>query len=118
MPAMDEAESERHLGRAVARLVGGQAGVHACMSGLRMAMPLLALRQGHGAAAAGLLVALFGVAQVLASIPAGRLADRHGLRRPMTIGIVAAFSGALRPRPCTRLCALRLCSPARRSRWW
>src|SRR5690349_21820612 len=45
--AMDEAESERHLGRAVARLVGGQAGVHACMSGLRMAMPLLALRQGH-----------------------------------------------------------------------
>ena len=76
------------------RLVGGQGGVHACMSGLRMAVPLLALQLGHGAAAAGLLVALFGVAQLLTSIPAGRLADRHGLKRPMYFGVVAAFLGA------------------------
>ena len=65
------------------------------MSGVRMAVPLLALQLGHGAAAAGLLVALFGVAQMATSLPAGRLADRHGVRRPMACSLAAAFVGAM-----------------------
>ena len=69
---MTAPESSRQLSGEIVRLVGGQGGVHACMSGLRMAVPLLALHLGHGAAAAGLLVALFGVAQLAASLPAGR----------------------------------------------
>lgn len=82
------------LAREIVRLVGGQGGVHACMSGLRMAVPLMALQLGHGAAAVGLLLALFGAAQLAISIPAGRMADRHGLKRPMHISMVAAFAGA------------------------
>lgn len=83
------------LSREIGRLVGAQGGVHACMSGLRMAVPLLALHLDHGAAVAGVLVALFGVAQLIATIPASRLADRYGLRRPVYFGAIAAFFGAM-----------------------
>ena len=83
------------LSREIGRLVGAQGGVHACMSGLRMAFPLLALHLDHGAAVAGVLVALFGVAQLIATMPASRLADRYGLRRPVYFGVIAAFLGAM-----------------------
>jgi MFS family permease len=83
------------LSREIARLVVGQGGVHACMSGVRMAVPLLALHLGHGAAVAGALVALFGVAQLVLSMPAGRIADRHGLRRPVIGGALAALLGTV-----------------------
>jgi MFS family permease len=74
--------------------VAGQGGVHACMSGVRMAVPLLALNLGHGAVVAGALVALFGVAQLMLSMPAGRFADRYGLRRPVYGGALSALLGA------------------------
>jgi MFS family permease len=83
------------LSNEIGRLVGAQGGVHACMSGLRMAIPLLALHLDHGAAVAGVLVALFGVAQLIATVPASRLADRYGLRRPVYCGAIAAFLGAM-----------------------
>lgn len=91
---MTAPEATWQLSREIVRLVGAQGGVHVCMSGVRLAVPLLALHEGHGAAAAGLLVALFGVAQLAASMTAGRLADRHGLRRPVAYGMVAACMGA------------------------
>lgn len=77
------------------RLVSAQVFLHACMTGTRMAAPLLALRQGYSAAAVGLLLALFALTQVFLSIPAGRFADRHGLKRPMAISVVAAVAGGL-----------------------
>ena len=64
------------------------------MAGMRRAAPLLALYQGYSAFAVGVLLALFSLTQVFLAIPAGRYADRHGLRRPMGLGIVAAMLGA------------------------
>jgi len=78
----------------LARLIVGQIFLHACMTGMRMAAPLLALRQGYSEAAVGVLLALFALTQVFLALPAGRFADRHGLRRPFGYAIVAAVLGA------------------------
>ena len=84
----------RGLDAALARLIAGQVFLHACMAGMRMAAPLLALRQGYSEAAVGVLLALFALTQVFLALPAGRFADRHGLRRPMGLSIAAATLGA------------------------
>ena len=79
---------------ALARLIAGQVCLHACMAGMRLASPLLALREGHSPLAVGFLLALFAVMQVFLALPAGRYVDRHGLKRPMAWCIGAAFGGA------------------------
>jgi MFS family permease len=76
------------------RLIAGQVCLHASMAGMRLAAPLWALQQGHGAMAVGGLLALFSLSQVFLALPAGRLADRHGLRRPVALGIICACLGA------------------------
>lgn len=87
--------TDYRLRREMALLVGAQGGVHACMSGVRLAVPLLTLEQGHGPAVAGALVAVFGLAQMLLSMPAGRMAERHGVKLPVIWGAVLAVFGAL-----------------------
>ena len=87
---------------ALARLIAGHVFLHACMAGMRMAAPLLALREGYSALAVGILLALFSLTQVFLAIPAGRYADRHGLLKPMGLGISAAMLGAA----LALLCAL------------
>ncbi len=82
------------IGRELARLIAGQACLHACMAGMRMAAPLLALREGYSPLAVGVLLALFALTQVFLSLPAGRYADRHGLRRPVALAVVAAVAAA------------------------
>lgn len=82
------------MNRALARLIAGQVCVHACMAGMRMAAPLLALREGHSTAAVGVLLALFALTQVFLALPAGRYADRHGLRRPVGYAVALAAAGA------------------------
>ncbi|ROZ66530.1 MFS transporter [Ramlibacter sp. WS9] len=82
------------LNTALARLIAGQIFLHACMAGMRMAAPLLALRQGHSEAAVGVLLALFALTQVFLALPAGRFADRYGLKRPMGFSVIAAVVGA------------------------
>ncbi|MCF8168987.1 MAG: MFS transporter, partial [Rhodoferax sp.] len=79
------------------RLVGAHVCLHASMAGLRLAAPLLALRQGSSALEVGVLLALFSLTQIFLSIPAGRYADRHGLRKPMGWSVVVACAGALLP---------------------
>jgi MFS family permease len=79
---------------ALLRLIGAQISIHACMTGMRMATPLLALREGYSAAAVGFLLALFALTQVFLSLPAGRYADRHGLKRPLALSVGAAVLGA------------------------
>jgi MFS family permease len=79
---------------ALARLIAGQICLHACMAGMRMAAPLLALREGYSALAVGFLLALFALTQVFLALPAGRYVDRHGLKRPVRFCVVAAFLGA------------------------
>ncbi len=78
----------------LARLIAGQICVHGSMAGMRLAAPLLALREGYSAAAVGLLVALFALTQVFLALPAGRYADRHGLKRPVGYSVAVACVGA------------------------
>ena len=78
----------------LARLILAQVCLHACMAGTRMAAPLLALREGYSPAAVGVLLALFALTQVFLALPAGRFADRHGLKRPIGYSVVAAMMGA------------------------
>ena len=77
----------------LARLITGHVFLHASMAGVRMAAPLLALRAGYSEAAVGVLLALFALTQVFLALPAGRFADRHGLRRPFGFAVIAAASG-------------------------
>ncbi len=76
-------------------LVGGQICLHAGMAGLRMAGPLLALRDGHTALAVGLLLALFAAGPIGLALTAGRMADRHGYHRPVRVAVVLALAGGL-----------------------
>ena len=64
------------------------------MAGMRLASPLLALREGYSAAAVGVLLALFALTQVFLALPAGRYADRHGLKRPVAYAVAVASTGA------------------------
>ena len=95
-PAPSGASSPKvSLNAALTRLIVVQICIHACMAGIRMAAPLLALRQGYSAVAVGVLLALFSLTQVFLSIPAGRFADRHGLKRPVRISICCTVFGAV-----------------------
>jgi MFS family permease len=96
---MSRDEGGRDLGagvsaRLIVVLVVGQLGVHASMAGLRMAAPLQALEDGASTGTVGLVVALFAVAPVLLALQAGRMADRFGFHRPMTVAVALAMAGA------------------------
>lgn len=76
------------------RLIAGQGCVHGAMAGMRMAAPLMALREGFSEAAVGVLLALFALSSVFLALPAGRYAERHGLKRPMAWCVAASVLGA------------------------
>ncbi|MDP3252565.1 MAG: MFS transporter [Hydrogenophaga sp.] len=78
----------------LARLIAAQIGLHACMTGFRLAAPLMALREGYSPVAVGVLLALFALAPVFMALPAGRYADRRGLRKPVAISVGVATAGA------------------------
>jgi MFS family permease len=82
------------LKRELIKLIAGQVCLHACMAGMRMAAPLLALRNGQSEAAVGLLLAMFALTQVFLALPAGRYADLHGLKRPVMWSVVMGATGA------------------------
>jgi MFS family permease len=92
MSQVSEKETSRSW--ALARLILGQIFLHGSMAGMRLAAPLLALREGYSALSVGVLLALFSLTQVFLAIPAGRYADRHGLLKPMGLGVSAAMLGA------------------------
>ncbi len=79
--------------RPLLALIGGQVCLHSCMAGVRVAAPLLALRNGQPAWAIGLLLGLFAAAPVLMSLRAGRLADKHGYHRPLRIAVGLTIAG-------------------------
>ena len=82
-------------GRVLLALIVGQLGMHSAMAGLRMAMPLQLLRDGQGAWAVGLLLALFAAAPVLIALRAGRLADRLGYHKPVHLAVGITLAGCL-----------------------
>ncbi len=77
------------------RLIVAQVFLHSAMTGLRMSGPLLTLELGLGEVAVGVLVALFALTQVFLSVPAGRLADRMGLHRPLQVSVALSILGCL-----------------------
>ncbi len=81
------------LSRPLLHLIIGQVCLHGTMAGMRMAAPLWALKEGHSAAAVGVLLALFALTQVFLALPAGRYADRNGLKKPVGFAIVLASGG-------------------------
>src|SRR5262252_9332562 len=81
--------------RTLVALIVGQICLHSCMAGVRMASPLLALREGHAEWAVGLLMGLFAAAPIVLALAAGRLADRHGYHRPMHVAVGFTVGGGL-----------------------
>lgn len=81
--------------RSLLALIVGQVCLHSCMSGIRVAGPLLALNSGQPAWAVGVLLGLFAAAPVLSSMYAGRLADRHGYHLPVRLAVGLTVTGGL-----------------------
>ena len=79
----------------VLRLILAQMCLHATMSGVRMAAPLLALKLGYSAMSVGVLLALFALAQVFLALPVGRFADKRGSRLPIYIAVVTSSLSVL-----------------------
>lgn len=80
---------------ALFRVILAQICLHATMTGMRLAAPLLALKQGYSAASVGVLLALFALTQVFLALPAGRFADKHGFRKPFFLSMLAACGGSV-----------------------
>jgi MFS family permease len=72
-------------------------GLHACMAATRVAASLAVLQQGLPAWTVGALLSIYGLAPIVISLWAGRMADRHGFHRPVAIALVTAVVGAVLP---------------------
>ena len=83
------------LSRPLLRLIVGHVCLHGAMAGMRLAAPLWALKEGYSELAVGVLLALFSLMQVFLALPAGRYADRNGLKRPVGFAVMVASAGAL-----------------------
>ena len=77
--------------------------------GAKVAVSLYALDLGAGAAAVGVLAALFAVFPLLLAVQAGRISDRYGVRLPMALGGLAMAAGLLLPLAGGGLPMLFLC---------
>jgi hypothetical protein len=99
--------------RELAKLITGQIFLHACMTGMRMATPLLALQQGYSTMAVGVLLAPFSrsrksswpfrradsqIGMALKLTGANRCG--HGLLGRRAGRHLAHFSCSLHRRPC------------------
>ena len=78
-------------------LIGIGIANHMVLAGSRVAVSLDALAQGADPATVGVLLALYAVLPMVLAIPAGRLADRIGVRRPMLVGSSGIALGAALP---------------------
>jgi MFS family permease len=82
-------------------LIIGLIALHACMAATRVVSSLWVLRQGYDERMMGLILSLFAVAPIVLSLWAGRLADRHGLQRPVRLatamGVVGTAASAWSP---------------------
>ncbi|MGE5171905.1 MAG: MFS transporter [Rudaea sp.] len=67
---------------------------HVVLTGSRVAVSLDALARGASAATVGGLMAFFALLPMFFAIPAGRLADRVGVRGPMLVGSIGMMTGA------------------------
>ena len=77
--------------------------------GSKVVVSLYALDLGAGAAAVGVLAALFAVFPLLLAVQAGRISDRYGVRLPIALGGFAMAAGLVLPLVFGGLPALFLC---------
>lgn len=91
-PGAVHAESLRAAFPAV---IGALVCVHASMAATRVTASLLVLHLGYPEWIVGLLLSLFAVAPIALALWAGRQADRHGMHRPLGVGVVMGCGGAL-----------------------
>jgi MFS family permease len=63
------------------------------MAATRVVASLWVLREGHDERTMGLILSLFAAAPIVLSMWAGRLADRHGLQRPVRLATVMGLMG-------------------------
>jgi MFS family permease len=68
---------------------------HVVLTGSRVVVSLDALSLGASAATVGGLLAVFALLPMFFAIPAGRLADRIGVRRPMLAGSIGMAASAV-----------------------
>jgi predicted MFS family arabinose efflux permease len=77
--------------------------------GSKVTVSLYALELGAGAAAVGVLAALFAVFPLLLAVQAGRLSDRFGVRTPIVLGSLTMAAGLALPLATRGLPALFAC---------
>jgi MFS family permease len=90
-----EAGRSENLRAAFPAVIGALVCIHASMAATRVTASLLLLHQGYPEWTVGVLLALFAVAPICLSLWAGRLADRHGMHRPLAVGVALGAGGAL-----------------------
>lgn len=93
MTAAEDAQPHRPLPPVFLWLISGLIALHACMAATRVTGSLWVLRQGHDETVLGVVLSLFAVAPIVLSLWAGRLADRHGLQRPVRLATVMGLLG-------------------------
>ena len=79
----------------LARLIIGHVFLHGAMAGMRLAAPLWALHAGYSPLVVGMLLASFALTQIFIALPAGRFAEKYGLKRSVRWSITVSVSGAL-----------------------
>jgi len=76
-------------------MVACQCGLHACMGGMRVALPLQALQLGASKLSIGVLVSCFAVFPALMALRFGVYTDRNGYRLPALMAASLSACGAL-----------------------
>lgn len=92
---MSDSTSSIDPRRGLPAAVGALVCVHAAMAATRVTASLLVLHLGYPEWTVGALLSLFAVAPIGLSLWAGRLADRHGLHRPLAVGVAMGALGSL-----------------------
>ena len=98
--------------RVLLTLVGMSVLSHAALVGCRIAVTLGGIELGASAFTIGLLMAFFGLLPMVLSVPAGRLVDRIGTRKPMFWGLAVLAVAILAPALSWEVGSLFLASTA------
>jgi len=98
--------------RVLLTLVGMSVLSHASLVGCRIAVTLGGIELGASAFTIGLLMAFFGLLPMILSVPAGRIVDRIGTRKPMFWGLAVLSVAILAPALSWEVGALFLASTA------
>ena len=90
---MTAAAHARQMRGAFPAVIAALMCVHAAMAATRVAGSLWLLHEGYPEWTVGVLLSLFALAPLGLSLWAGRLADRHGMHRPLGCGVVLGLCG-------------------------